>query len=45
MNFEYTTFDEELDNLIIDKLKPTTPATKWHDIVVNHFGAWSNTDN
>lgn len=45
MNFEYTAFDEELDDLIIDKLKPNAPATKWHDIVVNHFEAWSNTNN
>lgn len=45
MNFEYTAFDEELDDLIIDKLKPNIPASKWHDIVVNHFVAWSNADN
>lgn len=45
MNFVYTAFDEELDDLIIDKLEPNTPATKWHDVVTNHFSDWYNPDN
>ncbi len=45
MNFVYTAFDEELDDLIIDKLEPNIPTTKWHDIVTNHFRVWYNPDN
>ena len=45
MTFVYTGFDEELDSLIIDKLKLNTPAIKWHNIVTNHFAGWSNPNN